>query len=135
MSRLAWHAWQVDAGRVGAAAVDPERRRTFARDPGEVIDVRRRDGDPYGVSAGEAVGGGEEIEDEGSRLVGRERSSIGAGEASQRNGKGRGARRGDALPVQGSQLAFRDVRDAAALVDVLQIDEDRGIRGRRAHEQ
>src|SRR5262252_4619026 len=119
MSRLAWHAWQVDARSVGAAAVDPERRRAFARDPGEVINVRRRDGDPHGVTAGETVGGGEEIEDEGRRLVGRERSSVGAGEASQWDRKGRGARRGDALPVQGSQLAFRDVRDAAALVDVL----------------
>src|SRR5215471_21855827 len=114
MSRLAWYAWQVDARSVGAAAVDPERRRAFPRDPGEVIDVRRRDGDPHGVSAGEAIGGGEKIEDEGSWLVGPERSSIGAGEASQRDGKGRGARRGDALPVQGPQLAFRDVRDAAA---------------------
>src|SRR5215470_11149455 len=109
MSRLAWHAWQVDARSVGTAAVDPERRRAFARDPGEVIDVRRRDGDPHGVSAGEAVGGGEEIEDEGRRLVAREPTSLGADEASQRDGKGRGARRGHALPVQGSQLAFRDV--------------------------
>src|SRR5215468_3692048 len=106
MSRLAWHARQVDAGSVGAAAVDPERRRAFVRNPGEVIDVRRRNGDPHGMSAGETVGGGEEIEDEGSRLVGCERSSVGAGEASQRDGKGRGARRGDALPMQGSQLAF-----------------------------
>src|SRR5262249_61548726 len=128
MSRLAWHARQVDAGSVGAAAVDPERRRALARDPGEVIDVRRRNGDPHGVSAAEAVGGGEEIEDEGSRLVGRERSSVGAGEASQWNGKGRGARRGDALPVQGPQLALRDVRDVAPLVDILQIDEDSGMR-------
>src|SRR5499427_8076197 len=119
MSRLAWHARQVDAGSISAAAVDPERRRAFARDPGEVIDVRRRDGDPHGVSAGETVRGGEEIEDEGSRLVGRERSSVGAGEASQRDGKGRGASRGDAFPMQGPQLAFRDVRDAATLVDVL----------------
>src|SRR5690348_16420951 len=122
MSRLARHARQVDAGPGGAAAVDPERRRALARSPGEVIDVRRRDGDAHGVSAGEAIGGGEEIEDEGGRLVGSERPSVGAGKAALRYGKGRGARRGHALPVKGAQLPFRDVRDAAALVDVLQID-------------